>query len=601
MAEVRLQRRLAAIFSVDAVGYSHLMGIDEVGTLSRLNALRRDLINPTITAHSGRIVKLMGDGALVEFMSAVDAVTCAIEIQKRLRERTSDEADPIKFRIGINVGDIIIEGDDILGDGVNIAARIEAIAEPGGISISDDVWRQVQGKVVANFIDCGEQKLKNIGRPVRVYRVGTGTSAPVESVKPALATHAAKFSPDAALDTLTKLLALQYPWGEWSDRRTSIESIVAERAGQRGFEGPKPNVARTMFSLDALEPYHEVPVVHSIYQSALRWVRHGISNEWYQEWTPSQTIDSDDYVPSLIRRRDVRHTAQAAIILSKWMPFDENIAGLIRSIASSRLDSGLWPESPNLSSPRLLATVYAVEALGRVTAVRAGEYVRLLMGEANSSKVWASFRYGMAALHEEADSGGGLLGRSFGTPTAYLTGMALFRLASLVVHPDIRQLVNKFIAALEACKSGAGWRDASLPPQLDSETYIRTTLRVAAGLSLCEKHGVSVASETMVTLDRFVLDNCVGRPLLELDTSDLACLQIYLNNRFSNAFVKIDFDDLENHSRQIQKQALPEWKRNYELFIRHAEVGKTRDIRSYQPLLIELQDMYGSLIQLGSP
>ena len=174
MAEERLQRRLAAISSADVVGYSRLMGIDEAGTLSRLNALRRELIDPTIAAHSGRIVKLMGDGALVEFASAVDAVTCAIEIQRKLRDATRSEADPIRFRIGINVGDIIIEGDDILGDGVNVAARIEGIAEPGGISISEDAWRQVQGKVPANFVDAGDQSLKNIANPVRVYRLELG-------------------------------------------------------------------------------------------------------------------------------------------------------------------------------------------------------------------------------------------------------------------------------------------------------------------------------------------------------------------------------------------------------------------------------------------
>ncbi len=159
--------------SADVVGYSRLMGTDEAGTLSRLNTLRRELIDPAIAAHSGRIVKLMGDGALVEFASAVDAVTCAVEIQRQLREREagSSEANPIRFRMGINVGDIIIEGDDILGDGVNIAARIEGIAEPGGISISEDAWRQVQGKVAANFVDVGEQSLKNIARPVRVYRM----------------------------------------------------------------------------------------------------------------------------------------------------------------------------------------------------------------------------------------------------------------------------------------------------------------------------------------------------------------------------------------------------------------------------------------------
>src|SRR5271157_3194171 len=188
MAEERLQRRLAAILSADVVGYSRLMGLDEAGTLSRLNALRRELIDPTIAAHAGRIVKLMGDGALVEFASTVDAVTCAIEIQRQLRERNGDESDPIRFRIGINVGDIIIDGEDILGDGVNIAARIEGIAEPGGISISEDAWRQVQGKVAANFVDAGEQSLKNIARPVRVYRLDLVPKAGsvLEAQRPAL-------------------------------------------------------------------------------------------------------------------------------------------------------------------------------------------------------------------------------------------------------------------------------------------------------------------------------------------------------------------------------------------------------------------------------
>src|SRR6476660_5471156 len=199
MAEERLQRRLAAIMSADVVGYSRLVGMDEAGTLSRLNALRRELVDPTIAAHAGRIVKLMGDGALVEFASAVDAVACAIEIQRQLRERDAggSEANPIQFRIGINVGDIIIEGEDILGDGVNIAARIEGIAEPGGISISEDAWRQVQGKVAAHFVDAGEQSLKNMARPVRVYPRDLAPKAatapdvrrpmPAQSEKPSIA------------------------------------------------------------------------------------------------------------------------------------------------------------------------------------------------------------------------------------------------------------------------------------------------------------------------------------------------------------------------------------------------------------------------------
>jgi adenylate cyclase len=156
------------------------------GTLAALKACRRELIDPKITEHRGRIVKTTGDGALVEFASAVDAVRCAVEIQRGMVENTANASKDrlIEFRIGINVGDIIIDEGDIYDDGVNIAARIEAIAEPGGISISEDAWRQVQGKVEANFVDAGEQILKNIARPVRVYRLDPAQKAASASKAP---------------------------------------------------------------------------------------------------------------------------------------------------------------------------------------------------------------------------------------------------------------------------------------------------------------------------------------------------------------------------------------------------------------------------------
>jgi adenylate cyclase len=189
MAETRVERRLAAIMAADVAGYSRLMGINEEGTLAALKVCRRELIDPKITEHRGRIVKTTGDGALVEFASAVDATRCAMEIQHAMAERNAvvPEDRRVEFRIGINVGDIIIDEGDIYGDGVNIAARIEGVAKPGGISISEDAWRQVQGKLAANFVDAGEQSLKNIARPVRVYRV--------ELVKPGVAEPAGPILP----------------------------------------------------------------------------------------------------------------------------------------------------------------------------------------------------------------------------------------------------------------------------------------------------------------------------------------------------------------------------------------------------------------------
>ena len=173
MPNARVERRLTAILAADVAGYSRLMGADEEGTLSTLKAHRLALVDPKITEHRGRIVKTTGDGLLVEFASVVDAVRCAVEVQRGMIERNADvpQGKRLEFRIGINVGDIIIEDDDIFGDGVNVAARLEGLAEPGGICVSGRVEEDVHGRLDAAFEDIGDQKLKNITRPVRVYRV----------------------------------------------------------------------------------------------------------------------------------------------------------------------------------------------------------------------------------------------------------------------------------------------------------------------------------------------------------------------------------------------------------------------------------------------
>jgi len=179
MAEERVQRRLAAIMAADVAGYSRLMGVDEEGTLSALKELRRELADPKIKEHRGRIVKTTGDGLLVEFASVVDAVRCAVEVQYEMAERNAGvpEEQRIQFRIGINLGDIIKDGRDIHGDGVNIAARLEALAEPGGICVNRVVRDQVRDKLDFAFEDAGEQRVKNIARPLRVYRIRPGRSA----------------------------------------------------------------------------------------------------------------------------------------------------------------------------------------------------------------------------------------------------------------------------------------------------------------------------------------------------------------------------------------------------------------------------------------
>jgi len=174
-----MERRLTAILAADVVGYSRLMGANESGTLAALDTLRSDFVDPKITEHQGRIVKVTGDGMLVEFPSVVNAVACATELQRGIRKRNAGvpQDHRIEFRMGVNVGDVIVQGDDIFGDGVNVAARLESIATPGGITISGPVRDHLGNRLDLAFEDMGEQTLKNIERPIHVYRVCLDTPA----------------------------------------------------------------------------------------------------------------------------------------------------------------------------------------------------------------------------------------------------------------------------------------------------------------------------------------------------------------------------------------------------------------------------------------
>ena len=209
----RVERRLAAILAADVAGYSRLMGGDEEGTLARLKAVRKDLVDPTIAKHRGRIVKTTGDGMLVEFASAVDAVNCAMAVQDQMAERNAavPQGQRIEFRIGIHVGDIIIDDNDIFGDGVNVAARLEGIADPGGVCLSDDAYRQVRGKVEMACHDLGSQNLKNIAEPMRAWQMRLGGQGAM-TVKPA---KPASPAPALALPDKPSIAVLPIPKYEW--------------------------------------------------------------------------------------------------------------------------------------------------------------------------------------------------------------------------------------------------------------------------------------------------------------------------------------------------------------------------------------------------
>jgi TolB-like protein/class 3 adenylate cyclase len=228
-----MARRLAAILAANVVGYSRLMAVDEAGTHARLKALRKDFIEPEIAEHHGRLAKLMGDGALVEFASVVDAVECAAAIQAGVAERQAELPGDrrIAFRIGINIGDVIIEEGDVYGDGVNVAARLEALAEPGEICISRNVYNQVKGKVAFGFEPMGEHRVKNIPEPIEVWRIVLEGATPQTSAK------SRRLMPVAIAAGVAALLALASAsaWW-WHQSRTAVhapstDSILAMPTG----------------------------------------------------------------------------------------------------------------------------------------------------------------------------------------------------------------------------------------------------------------------------------------------------------------------------------------------------------------------------------
>jgi class 3 adenylate cyclase len=218
----RAERKLAAILAADVVGYGRLMGEDEAGTHARLRTHRKNFIEPLITEHRGRVVKLTGDGVLVEFASAVDAVECAVAIQNGMVEREVDgpEDRRLQFRIGINIGDIILEEGDIYGDGVNVAARLEGLAEPGGICVARNVHNQIKAKLTLPFEPMGEHRVKNIAEPVEVWRVALDGAAPRR--KPTVR----RLAPVALAAGVAALLALGGAGAWWWQNSGTMESAA---------------------------------------------------------------------------------------------------------------------------------------------------------------------------------------------------------------------------------------------------------------------------------------------------------------------------------------------------------------------------------------
>jgi adenylate cyclase len=240
-----VERKLAAILAADVVGYSRLMGADEVGTLRALKTLRRDHLDPTIAAYGGHIVKTTGDGLLVDFASVVDAVACAVTIQRKMLERNAaiSEDKRLVLRIGINVGDIIVDGNDIFGDGVNIAARLESICEPGGLCISEIARDQVRDKLPLTFADLGEQQVKNIARPVGVFGLAPQAIAATGELSPGRAMPARPGNRAVLAAVLAIVLVLAGAGAWWAVRDVSPPASQTAAAPQSSSTDMRPTVA----------------------------------------------------------------------------------------------------------------------------------------------------------------------------------------------------------------------------------------------------------------------------------------------------------------------------------------------------------------------
>ncbi|MFI5014611.1 MAG: adenylate/guanylate cyclase domain-containing protein [Hyphomicrobiales bacterium] len=244
------ERRLAAILAADVVGYSRLMGADEIGTLRALKAMRAEILDPMIARYRGRIVKTTGDGLLVEFASVVDAVACAVAVQHGMGSLACETRvdAPLQLRIGVNIGDIIIDGSDIFGDGVNIAARLESLCEPGGLAVSRAVHEQVRDKLAFRFADLGEQSVKNIARPLRVFAIGREAMGTIPATALPKRSDPSPSTPVPATAPATE--APRPRWKAW--RRRVILVVVAAFVLSR--IGPVRHAIDALFTLGAPAP-----------------------------------------------------------------------------------------------------------------------------------------------------------------------------------------------------------------------------------------------------------------------------------------------------------------------------------------------------------
>ncbi len=391
---------------------------------------------------------------------------------------------------------------------------------------------------------------------------------------------------------LTRLLSLQYPWGEWSDQRSELESRIAERRPRGTMEPPKPNVARTLFAIEATGRGTGAAIVESR-RKALVWMRQGVRDGWYWEWQVAATPHSETVLHELHRRADIRHTAQVASTLARWGGEPQLLGVLIRSLSTSALpDSGFWSDTPGSSVPRILATCYVIEAFAATVGERFQPGLDALVGSRVASGVRVAFRRGLSALLLDVEEGAGLLGGTNSVANAYISALTLFRLAPFVdVHQDVLELVGRLVDGLSATAEEWGWEDRSVHEDLRRLTRNRTTLRAAAGLARAAGTDLIDVSGDVLALARGrvteLMAPSAGWPL---DSPDYACGLICL----LELETWLDIDALcvsgQGAVDALIRQHTKDWEENTRDLLRGLSFGRRLGLSGYHEVWAEYAD-----------
>ncbi len=387
----------------------------------------------------------------------------------------------------------------------------------------------------------------------------------------------------SARGALERLLALQYPWGEWSDHRTELESRIAERQPRSSMEVPKPNVARTLFSLEATAGGTSNLLAGSR-RNAIDWMVGGLSDGWYWEWQMVATPHSESTVPELRKRADIRHTAQVASAIARWGKAPDPLGGLVRSISGSAIsESGFWGDTPGSNEPRILATVYAVEALGCLSNRAFGIGFDEILDANGTNQARSALRRGLGALLSDVETGDGLLGAANGRrANPYISSLALLRLGPLAhANGDADELVAHLVNGLQQSSNEWGWEDESVNGNLRPLTRNRTTLRAAAALARTASIGVSVPPHLIdLVLSRAIqlASPTSGSPL---DSPDLACCLICI----SALYPSISLDEYASEpsalSKAMRAQNTAKWAANTEKLLKGLSFGRELGIAGY--------------------